>query len=311
MRLAALGSTVQRAASTTYPSSRAAGALRRRLVAAVLVVVSLAMLTVYFREAESGPMHDVQGAVASVLHPFQVGAERVARPFRDAYGWTAGLVNARAENERLREEVRLLRQQGIQNASAAQENVELKQAVQFFTGRTFPRGYDELGASVISYAPNEFDQTVVISAGGRHGVTVGDPVLSSEGFLVGQVTRVAPSTSKVTLLTDTDSAVTAMAVSTATIGILQRGEGPDSSFVLDRVPKAKTVRKGDTVITAGRRFERLPSMFPRGIAIGRVKHVNQTDIENFQQVQVDPFVDFSALHAVWVLIPKGGTLREP
>jgi rod shape-determining protein MreC len=311
MRLAALGSTVQRAASTTYPSSRAAGALRRRLVAAVLVVVSLAMLTVYFREADSGPMHDVQSAVASALHPFQVGAERVARPFRDAYGWTAGLVDARSENERLREEVQLLRQQAIQNQAAAQENVELRQAVQFFSGPTFPRNYDELGAAVISHAPNEFDQTVVISAGGRHGVTVGDPVVSSKGFLVGQVTRVTPFTSKVTLLTDTDSAVTAMAVSTATIGVLQRGEGPDSSFVLDRVPKAKRVRRGDTIITAGRRFERLPSMFPRGISIGRVKHVNQTDIENFQQVQVDPFVDFSALHAVWVLIPKSGTPREP
>ena len=311
MRLAALGSTVQRAASTTYPSSRAAGALRRRLVAAALVVVSLAMLTVYFREADSGPMHSVQGGVASVLHPFQVGAERVARPFRDAYGWTAGLVNARSENERLRDEVQLLRQQMIQNQAAAQENVVLRQALRFFSGPTFPRSYDELGATVISYAPNEFDQTVVISAGGRQGVTVGDPVVSSKAFLVGQVTKVTPFTSKVTLLTDTDSAVTALAVSTATIGVLQRGEGPDSSFVLDRVPKAKRVRKGDTIITAGRRFERLPSMFPRGIPIGRVKHVNQTDIENFQQVQVDPFVDFSALHAVWVLIPKSGTLREP
>jgi rod shape-determining protein MreC len=311
MRLAALGSTVQRAATTTYPSSRAAGALRRRLVAAVLVVVSLAMLTVYFREAESGPMHDVQGAVASAMHPFQVGAERVARPFRDAYGWAAGLVNARSENERLREELQLLRQQAIQNAAAAQENVEFRQALRFFSGPTFPRSYDELGATVISYAPNEFDQTVVISAGGRHGVTVGDPVVSSKAWLVGQVTKVTPFTSKVTLLTDTDSAVTALAVSTATIGVLQRGEGPDSSFVLDRVPKAKRVREGDTVITAGRRFERLPSMFPRGIPIGRVKHVNQTDIENFQQIQVDPFVDFSALHAVWVLIPKSGTPREP
>ncbi len=311
MRLAALGSTVQRAASTTYPSSRAAGALRRRLVAAALVVVSLAMLTVYFREADSGPMHDVQSAVASALHPFQVGAERVARPFRDAYGWTAGLVNARSENERLREEIQLLRQQTIQNQAAAQENVELRQALTFFSGPTFPRSYDELGATVISYAPNEFDQTVVISAGGRHGVTRGDPVVSSKAWLVGQVTTVTPFTSKVTLLTDTDSAVTAMAVSTATIGVLQRGEGPDSSFVLDRVPKAKRVREGDTIITAGRRFERLPSMFPRGIPIGRVKHVNQTDIENFQQVQVDPVVDFSALHAVWVLIPKSGTPREP
>ena len=309
MRLAALGSTVQRAASTTYPSSRAAGALRRRLVAAILVVVSLAMLTAYFREADNGPMHDVQGAVASVLHPFQVGAERVARPFRDAYGWTAGLVHARAENERLTEELQRIRQQAIQNATAAQENVELRQALQFFSAPTFPRNYDELGASVMSYSPNAFGQTIVISAGGREGVTEGDPVVSSRGYLVGQVTKVAPLSSQVTLLTDEESAVTAVAIATNTIGVLQRGSGPDSSFVLDRVPKDKVVRKGDTIVTAGRRFERLPSMFPRGISIGRVTNVSRTDIENFQQVQVDPFVDFSALHLVWVLVPKGDTPR--
>jgi rod shape-determining protein MreC len=311
MRLAALGSTVQRAASPGYPSSRAAGALRRRLVAVVLVVVSLAMLTAYFREAESGPMHDVQGAVASVLHPFQVGAERVARPFRDAYGWAAGLVNARSENDRLREELQLLRQQAIQNATAAQENVELRRALRYLSGPTFPRNYNELGASVISHAPNEFEQTLVISAGGRDGVTVGDPVVSSNASLVGQVTKVAPHTSQITLLTDEESSVTAVAIATNTIGVLQRGEGPDSSFVLDRVPKDKVVRRGDTIVTAGRRFERLPSMFPRGIPIGRVKNVGQTDIQNFQQIQVDPFVDFSALHSVWVLIPKSGTPRQP
>jgi rod shape-determining protein MreC len=311
MRLAALGSTVQRAASPAYSPSRAAGALRRRLVAAALVVVSLAMLTVYFRESDSGPMHSVQGAVASVLHPFQVGAERVARPFRDAYGWTAGLVHARSENEQLRGELQLLRQQVIQNATAAQENVELRQALRYLSGPTFPRDFDTLGASVTSYAPNEFEQTLVISAGGRDGITVGDPVVSSKAALVGQVTKVAPRSSKVTLLTDKQSHVTALAIATNTIGVLQRGEGPDSSFVLDRVPKDKVVRDGDTIVTAGRRFERLPSIFPKGISIGRVKHVSQTDIANFQQIQVDPFVDFSALHSVWVLVPKSGTPRDP
>ena len=45
-------------------------------------------------------------------------------------------------------------------------------------------------------------------------------------------------------------------------------------------------------------------MFPQGIPIGSVNHVNQTDIENFQQVQVDPFVDFSSLDILVVLVPK-------
>jgi rod shape-determining protein MreC len=311
VRLAALGSTVQRAASPPYPSSRAAGALRRRLVAAILVVVSIAMLTLYFREADSGPMHSVQSAVASVLHPFQVGAERVARPFRDAYGWTAGLVHARSENERLREDIQVLRLQAIQNQSAARENVELRDALSFVSGPTFPQDYDGIAASVTSHATGEWEQSLVISAGGRNGVGLDDPVVSSDGYLVGQVTKVARSSSEVTLLTDSTSSVTARDAATGTIGVLEIGEGPDRPFELNRVQKEKVVRKGDTIVTAGRRFGRLGSMFPAGIPIGSVKHRSQTDIENFQQIQVDPFADFSSLDVLVVLVPKEERAQNP
>lgn len=310
MRLAALGSTVQRAASPTYPSSRAAGALRRRLIAAFLVVVSLAMLTVYFREADGGPMHSVQGAGASVLHPFQVGAERVARPFRDAYGWGSGLFHARAENERLRDELRRTRQASIQNRSAARENLQLRKVVDFIGGPSFPGGYDQVVARVTSHAPSEFEQSLVISAGGQDGINKSDPVVSVDGYLVGQVTKVTRDSSEVTLLTDSVTAVTALDNETSTIGVLEIGDGPDRPFELNRVPKEKIVREGDTIVTAGRRFGRLGSLFPHGISIGRVKEVGQTDIENFQQIQVDPFVDFSSLDILVVLIPKQGT-RSP
>jgi rod shape-determining protein MreC len=310
MRLAALGSTVQRAASPAYPSSRAAGALRRRLVAAVLVVISLAMLTVYFREADSGPMHSVQGAAASVLHPFQVGAERVARPFRDAYGWAAGLVHARSDNEQLRKDMQVLRLQAIQNSTAARENVQLREALGFISGPSYPSGYDHVAASVTSHAPSEFEQSLVISAGGRDGVSPDDPVLSSEGYLVGQVTKITEHSSEVTLLTDSTSSVTALDIATNTVGVLEIGEGPDRPFELNRVPKEKVVKEGDQIVTAGRRFGRLGSMYPQGIPIGSVKHRSQTDIENFQQVQVDPFADFSSLDVLIVLVPKADT-RTP
>lgn len=311
MRLAALGSTVQRAASPAYPSSRAAGALRRRLVAAVLVVVSIAMLTLYFREADSGPMHSVQGAVSTVLDPFQVGAERVARPFRDAYAWTTGLVHAQSENEKLRKDIQLLRLQAIQNQSAAQENVDLRAALKYISGPAFPRDYDGIAASVTSYATGEWEQSLVISAGRRDGVSKDDPVLSTDGYLVGQITKVTRTSSEVTLLTDSTSSVTARDAATDTLGVLEIGEGPDRPFELNRVQKEKVVRPGDTIVTAGRRFGRLGSMFPRNIPIGSVKHVGQTDIENFQQIQVDPFVDFSSLDMLVVLIPKEQRIPAP
>jgi rod shape-determining protein MreC len=77
------------------------------------------------------------------------------------------------------------------------------------------------------------------------------------------------------------------------------------------VPKEKVVERGDMISTAGRRFGRLGSIYPAGIAIGSVKHVGQTDIENFQQIQVDPFVDFSSLDLLVVLVPKEQRTERP
>jgi len=78
----------------------------RRLVLAVLVVGALALLTISFRSPSSGALHDVQSAGAAGLRPFQVAAERVARPFRDVYGYFSGLAGAKAENEKLKKELR-------------------------------------------------------------------------------------------------------------------------------------------------------------------------------------------------------------
>src|ERR687885_450865 len=85
-RLAVLGSAAQRSASASY-SSRTRNAVTRRAVMGVLVLLSLALITVYFRESAGGPLHKTQGVGAAILRPFEVGAERIARPFRDVYGY--------------------------------------------------------------------------------------------------------------------------------------------------------------------------------------------------------------------------------
>ena len=76
------------------------------------------LITIYFRESPTGGLHTAQDVGATVLRPFQVGAERVAQPFRDVYGWFAELFDAKAENERLRREHVEARQRAIQNATA-------------------------------------------------------------------------------------------------------------------------------------------------------------------------------------------------
>jgi rod shape-determining protein MreC len=56
-------------------------------------------------------------------------------------------------------------------------------------------------------------------------------------------------------------------------------------------------------VSAGWRAGALSSLYPKGIQIGRVTSVGQTDTDLFQQVQIDPYVDFGSLDAVLVLVP--------
>jgi len=304
MRLAALGSTVQRAATPAYSSSRSANALRRRVVAGVLVALSLALITGYFRESESGTLHDAQGAVATVLHPFQVGAERVARPFQDAYGWLASYTHAKSENEKLKERLERVQQQASQNITAARENVELRNLLRYKSGPTFPRDYDGIAAAVTYHRLNEFQEKIVVAAGRADGVRVNDPVVDSAGHLVGNVSKTSPRSAQVTLLTDGEFSVSAYDVQTETYGLLSHGQGAGESLILDLVPKDKLVRKNDLIFTAGQRAGQLPSLYPKNIGVGIVNRVGRSDIDIYQSIQVEPLADFSSLSAVLIMVPK-------
>lgn len=311
--LAALGSSVRRTAPPSYASrvaSRRTTTLTRRLVVASVALVSLVLVTVYFRESDSGGLHDAQSVAASALRPFEVGAERLARPFRDAYGYLAGLFDAKEENERLREQIKRLRSRAIQNATAARENARLAALLDFRRGATFPNDYESLGATVLSQAASRFDQQVIISVGKRDGVVKHSPVMTDDG-LVGEVTKVAESTARVTLLTDKESAVSAYDAQTDAYGIVRHGEGGGDALVLDRVPKEERVQRGDLIVTSGRRYGELPSLYPRYLPIGYVTSVGQTDIDVHQQIQVRPFVDFSSLDSVLVLIRKDAAPAGP
>ena len=108
-------------------------------------------------------------------------------------------------------------------------------------------------------------------------------------------------------LTDQDAAVSAIDVRTGAPGVVRHARGTPETLVLDRVRKADVVRVGDEVVTAGWRTGDLSSLYPRGILVGQVTSVGQTDTDLYQQVQVAPSVDFGSLDAVLVLVPKDRT----
>jgi rod shape-determining protein MreC len=301
VRLAVLGNSVQRAASSGYPSSRSS-ALKRRIVVGVLVVLSLVLITLSFR---SHALDGVQGTAAGVLKPFEVAADRISRPFRDSVGYVRGLVDAKSENAKLRKQLEQYRQKLILDEGAVQQNVQLKNTLNY-KGLPSVADFAQVNASVAVNPQSPINQTLTITAGTNAGVRDGSIVVDpSSQALVGIVDKAFASVSRVTLLTDNQSNVTAVDLSSPTaVGVVRRGGGGSDVLILDLVSKEQHISVGDSIITAGSLGKgALPSMFPRGIPIGTVKSQSINEINPYMNVQVQPLANFSSLQSVIVLVP--------
>jgi rod shape-determining protein MreC len=300
--VAAIGTSAQRSSSTHSTRANAVG--RRRAVVGILIFLSLALVTVYFRESDSGFLHSAQSTGSSVLRPFEVAADRVASPFEDAASWFGGLLHAKSDNKKLRKELDELRAQAILSQSALRENGQLKQLLSYLDSPRYPKDYRPVTARVIARAPGQFAQQIVVSAGKNSGISKHDVVVNAEG-LVGEVTKVASNVAQVTLLPDDTSAVSALDIGTNASGIAEAGIS--GSLTVDRVTKDQVVNRGDVLVTAGWRSGDLSSLYPRGIPLCLVTQVGQSDTDLYKQIQCDPFVDFSTLEAVIVLVRKPTT----
>ena len=257
------------------------------------------MLTVSFRSPTSGVLHDVQGYGATGLRPFEVAAQRVARPFRDVYGYFSDLATAKTENVKLKRELREARGAANANVAAAQRTSELEQLLKFEQGARYPQDYRAVNTTVISYPGSAFAQKVTIAAGSNSGIRLFTPVVTGDG-LIGRVTNVTPDQAQVTLLTDPDMNVPARDATNGVSGLIRHGEG--STLILDRVAKEHDVKKGDIIVTQGTVDRRYPSVYPYGLPIGRVLNVGRSDIATFLTVTVEPFGSFDSLDAVAALV---------
>lgn len=290
--------------------------LLRRVTLVVLLALSLASVTVYFRESADGPLHGLQGRLVDAAAPAEGVVQRVAQPFRDAATWAGSLGDATAERDRLREENARLRQELSDREIDRREADELLRQLNYTESRAFANlrrteGLRPLGARVLTRSPQLLTAKVVVSVGAADGVRVDDPVLSgvktvdlkAGASLVGKVTAVTEDTATVTLLSDPTMAVGAMIVrgGRTTLGVLQPNAGDRTLQSLGMVDPARVVNKADPVVTSGYEVDGFGSVFPKGLPIGTVTNVALRDTSVFQEVQVTPWVDLETFSTVVVL----------
>jgi rod shape-determining protein MreC len=282
-------------------------------VLALLVGVSLILLTAYFGESPSSPLHSVQRGIVEVLSPVQEGASTVLKPVRDIAGWFSDTLNARTQRDQLRKEVQSLQAQLAQAKTAEIQNVQLAKQVGLDDSIGIS-AYHAVGAHLIARDPTLWYQTIEIDRGSEDGVHLQDPVVG-DGALVGKVSTVDPTVSVVTLITDHSYAVTAQVQdASGDTGLLVPAVGNPNQLLLQSLqppsPGQPGPQVGQLVVTAGFTSGSLDSLYPPGIPIGTVSNANQNELLNNGQVQVAPTADLRHLDAVQILTrPHAGTAR--
>jgi rod shape-determining protein MreC len=284
---------------------------RRRAVLAALVVLSLFLLTAYFGESSSGPLHGVQRTAMEVLAPIQEGANRALKPFRDLFGWFGDTLDAKDRADELETKNQALEKQ-VADLTVQKDNLEQLKGLNEMNTAGGLANYEPVVARVIARSPSSWYQTFQINKGSSDGVRVDQPVVNGDG-LVGKVKEVSDGNAVVMLLTDPEFGVSALSLQSREPGSVHPAVGAAGDLRFELVPNAKEVRRGERVITAGTstsaRVSELQSLYPRGIIIGTVKRIETGEGELDRVIHVEPAADLHALDIVEVLTEPDADLR--
>jgi rod shape-determining protein MreC len=275
---------------------------RRRAVLALLIVGSFALLTITYGQGSNG----VQRGVTSVFSPISTVLDRALKPARDLINWVDETFDARGKNHRLEEELEVARKQAVGGKAAIAENEEFRALLKLDKSGAIPSGYEPVTGHVIGLSPTVWFSDVTIDVGTGDGVSLNDPVVNGQG-LVGQVTAVTGSASKVRLISDHSSAITVRVVPTGVQGIVKPTVGEPNRLVLSFLNSDKHIHEGESVVTAGWHDEAIESEFPPNIPVGEVTKASIFEQEAQERSIVRPYAELRNLDTLQVL--TGGSRK--
>ena len=168
-------------------------------------------------------------------------------------------------------------------------------------------GLEYVTALVIGRDPNHWYDTFIINLGLTDGIEVDMPVVNGDG-LIGRIVEVGVTWSKVMPIVDSSSGVSGFVVRTRDNGILNGTPTAGNESALLRMSKLvldADLMPGDMVITSGQ-----GGVFPKGLPIGEVTEVSQSDDGMRNQAVVTPHVDFAHLEEVMIITTVPEEIEE-
>ncbi|NMM38772.1 MAG: rod shape-determining protein MreC [Glaciimonas sp.] len=222
----------------------------------------------------------IRQAVGTVLYPLQM----VALMPRDAAYRVGDYFSSVAA---LQNEVNGLRLRQLQNAPVIQQSQQLiaeNGHLRKLMAAAERLLVQSVLAEILYDARDAYSRKIVVNRGAQHGVAAGQPVIDDMG-VVGQVTRVFPFTSEITLLTDRDQAIPVMVVRNGLRSVAY-GHGQSGLLDLRFIAVNADIQKGDVLTTSG-----IDGIYPAGLSVARVVQVDNILNDPFLRVTSAPLAE--------------------
>jgi rod shape-determining protein MreC len=274
-------------------------AVNPRRGGAVLATVLVACILVLSAQApaRSGRGTVLQSWVLTAVSPVAEGVASVSHSLSDGADSVAALLDTRAENVRLRQELDARNRELFRLRAESLQLAEQSRIVA--AGSVLPEVMGSAPVLLVEQRSGVY--SALVGAGSSDGVAPGSPIAVPSG-LVGRVVAVGRGVSRAQLLLDAAAAAGARIARTGELGVV-RGDGR-GALILNNVAMNSSVTRGDLIESAG-----IDGIYPRGVPIGHVESVRRGS-RLFLEVRVAPAANFARLTDVLLLAPSPAS-KEP
>lgn len=193
------------------------------------------------------------------------------------------------EIEKLKEENRTLLLKTINQTELQKENNALKD--QFKT--TYPKSQNLMPAKIVGRP----DQNLVLDKGSKDNVIVGQAVVF-ENNLIGKISFVSQSLSKVLLASDSNSSFSVKISQTNILGVV-KGTG-DGEMIMGNVLLSENLKISDTVLTTGD-LDVNGLGYPADLVVGKVESIDKKSASLFQSARIKSLIEISKLSTVFII----------
>ena len=280
---------------------------RTRLVLGVLLIIALALITLDFRDGGASPARNVG---SDIFGPIERVTHDVTDPVASLFDSITGGPSAQGTIANLQRENAELRAQLSSAQLSKTARKQLAQLLQLDAG-----GYRIMAANVIA-AGGDYADTVTLDVGRSDGITTNETVLNGSGF-VGIVTQVSEDTSTVELADDAASVIGVQMEGSGEIGTLTgTGKSMSGSAML-----RLTLFDANAVLQPGQQVDTYASVNDQpevpGVPVGTIVSVSSSPGSLTQTATVRPFVNFTALGVVGIVVqvprhnPRTSILPRP